>query len=239
MPFNWTCPYCDRAQTVTQERFSRSTGSVGVRDTVDGNLVVQRSAIGCANSECNRLTIEVVIGNDAGTDTWKLKPGTEIFRETLYPRGTAKPQPDFIPAPLIEDYTEACLIKDLSPKASATLSRRCLQGMIRDFCGIQKSRLIEEISELRKQVDDGTADRSISPESVEAIDHVRSVGNIGAHMEKDINVIVPVDPDEASLMIGLIELLFAEWYGARNARTKRLQRIAEVKTSKDVLRKSA
>ena len=36
---------------------------------------------------------------------------------------------------------------------------------------------------------------------------VRKVGNIGAHMEKDINVIVDVDPDEAQHLIGLITFL--------------------------------
>ena len=30
----------------------------------------------------------------------------------------------------------------------------------------------------------------------QAIDAVRSIGNIGAHMEKDINLIVDVDPEE-------------------------------------------
>ena len=34
-----------------------------------------------------------------------------------------------------------------------------------------------------------------------AIEAVRSVGNIGAHMENDINVIVDVEPEEAKLLI--------------------------------------
>ena len=44
-----------------------------------------------------------------------------------------------------------------------------------------------------------------------AIDAVRRVGNIGAHMEHDINVIVDVEPREAELLIGLVETLFREW----------------------------
>lgn len=237
MAFNWTCPYCGRAQTVTDSRTSTSTHAIGVQEVAEGSLVLQKKVIGCANPECNRLTVSVIIGQDIpNLQGWNLKPGTEILRETLMPRGTAKPQPDYIPVPIVEDYTEACLIKDLSPKASATLSRRCLQGMIRDFCGISKARLIDEIKTLSDQVADGTADRSIQPESVEAIDHVRSIGNIGAHMEKDINTIVPVDPEEASQLIGLIELLFDEWYGARHARQMRLKRISVLKTEKEALK---
>jgi hypothetical protein len=39
----------------------------------------------------------------------------------------------------------------------------------------------------------------------DATEAVRKLGNIGAHMEKDINVTVDVDPNEASLLTGLVE----------------------------------
>ena len=38
------------------------------------------------------------------------------------------------------------------------------------------------------------------------------IGNIGAHMENDINTIVDIDPDEANKLIKLIELLIEQWY---------------------------
>ena len=128
-------------------------------------------------------------------------------------------------------------IKDLSPKSSATLSRRCLQDIIRDFCGISRNRLKEEINELRNLTDQDRAPRGVAAETVEAIDHVRKIGNIGAHMEKDINVIVDVDPKEAQLLIELIEMLFAEWYVARKTREARLASISELAAAKDVQRK--
>ncbi len=131
------------------------------------------------------------------------------------------------------DYYEACAIRDRSPKASATLARRCLQGMIRDFCNIRGGTLDWEIRELRRQVDAHEAPRSVTLESVEAIDHVRKVGNIGAHMEKDINLIVDVDPGEAQALIELIELLFEEWYVERHERQKRLARVKEIREDKD------
>ncbi|MCC7267179.1 MAG: DUF4145 domain-containing protein [Caulobacteraceae bacterium] len=151
---------------------------------------------------------------------------------TLQPQGTSKVQPDYIPKALVEDYTEACLIRDLSPKASATLARRCLQGMIRDFCGISKNRLVDEISALRTAVDAQTAPRDVSPDSLDAIDAVRKVGNIGAHMESDINNIVPVEPVEAQLLIELVESLFDEWYVARHKRQQRFAAVAKLAESK-------
>jgi len=44
-------------------------------------------------------------------------------------------------------------------------------------------------------------------------------------MEKDINVIVDVDPNEAEALISLVEILFDEWYVARHRRKERLDAI--------------
>jgi len=152
----------------------------------------------------------------------------------LLPESHARPQPEYVPAPLRDDYYEACRIRDLSPKAAATLARRCLQGMIRDFAGIAKPTLFQEIKALREQVDAGSAARGVTIESVDAIDHVRKVGNIGAHMEADIDVIVPVDPGEAQILIELIEMLFDEWYVARQKREERLASLASLAAEKQL-----
>ena len=158
--------------------------------------------------------------------------GEIVVERRLLPEVLAKPQPEYIPLAIREDYKEACLACDLSPKAAATLARRCLQGMIRDFCGISKKRLIDEIVALRAAIADGTAPRDVSSDSVEAIDQVRAIGNIGAHMESDVSVIIPVDADEALVLIELIEMLFEEWYVERQARKNRLTRIAAIAESK-------
>lgn len=245
MPFNWVCPYCRCAQAVTEQRFSETTYPFYLDGLAEGRLALERRAIGCSNPDCERTTISIRIGNYTSTRLagggleHQISDDGAIFSDMVAPRSSAKPQPAYIPAPLREDYQEACLIANLSPKASATLSRRCLQGMIRDFCGISKKRLIDEIKTLKLAVEDGSADRSISAETVEAIDHLRSLGNIGAHMEADIDVIVPVDPGEAHAMIELIEMLFDEWYGARERRNKRLAKIAEIRADKDEIKRVA
>lgn len=104
--------------------------------------------------------------------------------------------------------------------------------MVRDFCGISRKTLHSEITELRKQVENGTAPRQVSDESIAAIDAVREVGNIGAHFEADINLIIDVDPEEATALIGLIELLFEEWFVARNDRQQRLSAVKSVAGAK-------
>jgi hypothetical protein len=104
--------------------------------------------------------------------------------------------------------------------------------MIRDFCGISKERLVDEINELRDQVRSGKAPPGVQPDTLVAIDQVREMGNIGAHMEADINVITDVDPEEAQILIDLVELLFEDWYVARNDRTKRLAKIRSIAEEK-------
>ena len=141
----------------------------------------------------------------------------------LRPKSSAKPFPTYIPQAVRDDYEEACLIVSDSPKASATLSRRCLQGIIRDFWKISKPRLIDEIKELEGKIDTTTW---------LAIDGVRSVGNVGAHMEKDINLIVDVDPEEAKTLIGLIEFLLKDWYVARHDREEHMQKVIDLARQK-------
>ena len=58
-----------------------------------------------------------------------------------------------------ENYNQACRIRDLSANASAAMSRRCVQGMIRDFWKISKGTLAKEIDILKKQVDEGKGPR--------------------------------------------------------------------------------
>lgn len=134
-----------------------------------------------------------------------------------------------MPKPILDDYKEAVLIKNLSPKASATLSRRCLQGMIRDAWNVKPARLVDEIKAVEGQIESNVW---------KAIDAVRNIGNIGAHMENDINVIVDVDPDEAEMLIGLLELLIQEWYVERHERQLRVEAITALAAEKKALKKT-
>jgi hypothetical protein len=231
---NWDCPFCGRAQTVTTAKAHSRFTSVSITDHALGAVGVRVDAIGCANEGCKQLTLtaHVVRGSYGPSGMFEDRGKPPLVSRSILPDSFAKPQPDYIPQALREDYREACLIRDLSPKASATLARRCLQGMIRDFAKINRKTLFQEIVDLRTAVEAGTAPRSVSIESVDAIDHVRTVGNIGAHLEADVNHIIAVEPDEAQLLIDLIETLFEEWYVERNSREARLKAIAELSAAK-------
>ncbi|WP_312118677.1 hypothetical protein [Kosakonia cowanii] len=55
-------------------------------------------------------------------------------------------------------------------------------------------------------------------------------------MEKDINVIIDVDGDEAALLISLIETLLNDWYVERENRRLRSQKIIEAAAEKKRLK---
>lgn len=58
-------------------------------------------------------------------------------RELVRPRGSARPPvPTEVPKHIANDYEEACLVLPDSPKASAALSRRALQALLRNAAGI-------------------------------------------------------------------------------------------------------
>lgn len=218
----WTCPYCNRPCTLGDADIRVMSDSVWVNEKY-GSYMSDTIVIVCPNPECEQQAISLRLHKwDARSD----KRVGQIFSWSLLPESEAKPFPDYIPVQILDDYREACLIRNKSPKASATLSRRCLQGIIRDFWSITKARLVDEINELQDKID---------PVTWDAINSVRHVGNIGAHMEKDVNLIIDVEPEEAGLLIWLLETLLTDWYIQRHERQQRmtgLVKLAEEKKNK-------
>lgn len=222
MAFNWVCPHCETKTTINSENFTSGEDILHINN-YEGFRILENEWIVCPNSHCQKITLTLKLFNaEYKLGKWNKK---EIIKQwRLLPNSYARQFPNYIPKPIINDYEEACAILETSPKASATLSRRCLQGIIRDFHGISKNRLVDEINAIKDIID---------PLIWQSIDAVRKVGNIGAHMEKDINLIIDVDPKEAFLLKELIELLFVEWYIHRHEREVKLKSIINISTIKE------
>lgn len=194
------CPFCSMILPLTTNTQSVRHPSFVSSDDVrhyggESKSHLELSFIHCPN--CGEYTISAK-GKGSAVDDVDI---------TIRPQSMAYKFPDYIPQAIRSDYEEACSIVNLSPKASATLSRRCLQGMIRDFFQISKGSLFEEINAIKDK---------IPTEQWAVLDGLRRIGNIGAHMEKDINLIVDIEPDEAQKLIKLIELLLQQWYIERH-----------------------
>jgi hypothetical protein len=221
-PYPWTCPFCGRDTTIVGSNHSQDWAEL-TTDNAQGRLFLRSVFVVCPNAECRQVAVTVSLHKADKISAAIFRPGSLLASWSLIPPSQAKVFPDYVPKPIRDDYQEACLIRDLSPKASATLSRRCLQGMIRDFWKVTKPKLAQEIDAIKDKVDS---------ETWGAIDGVRSIGNIGAHMEEDINVIIDVEPEEAGHLIWLIELLIKDWYINRHERQKGLKTIQAISKAK-------
>jgi hypothetical protein len=220
--FNWTCPHCERAVTISGGRISLGQHIFSIGNAV-GRRTLSTTFIVCPNPKCRKFTLTATLYESHATTSSHEVYDKELQRWSLIPPSASKHFPEYVPKAIRDDYVEACLIRDLSPKASATLSRRCLQGILRDFWKAKPGRLVDEIEQVKDRID---------PVTWDAIEAVRTLGNIGAHMEKDIDVIVDVEPEEAALLIGLVETLLKEWYVAREERRVRMDAVIKAAASK-------
>lgn len=230
---NFTCPYCNQVTTITSPNRDDNTKEVNIRKDLlsyKKDVYVKYDAIACPNKSCKKMTLSVDLIGAKYNDYGQHSADKTIHSWKLLPESHAKPQPDYIPKQLVQDYAEACRIRDLSPKASATLARRCLQGMIRDFHGIKdKKSLYDEIDALK----------GVIPASEwDALDSLRSIGNIGAHMEKDVDLIIDVTSEEANTLIAFIEYLFKQWYVKRHDDEENLRAVKAIAGIKKAQKKS-
>jgi Domain of unknown function (DUF4145) len=139
----------------------------------------------------------------------------EIF---CYPKAVSRvPLGPEVPQQFTEDYREACLTLPDSPKASAALSRRCLQHVLREKAKVKPGNLADEI----QQVLDSEKLPSYLAESLDA---VRNIGNFAAHptKSKSSGEIFGVEPGEAEWNLDVLESLF-DFYFTQPAVLKKKQ----------------
>lgn len=187
----YICPFCSCRQSYKGSCDENDIGYYDHRSTRTMKQIQKDLKVfflECTNTECQEISI-IAFNNKKQID--------------IIPEFTHKHFPDYIPEQIKNDYVEGVAILKYSPKAASTMFRRCLQGMIRDFWNIKDKRLIEEIKRLEEKV---------SPSQWKAIDAVRKIGNIGAHMEYDVNIVIDVTPTETVQLQKLIEFLIEKWY---------------------------
>ncbi|WP_210245791.1 MULTISPECIES: DUF4145 domain-containing protein [Alphaproteobacteria] len=132
---------------------------------------------------------------------------TRMVEPTTTSRG---PISVHVPAFISQDYNEACEVLPISPKASAALSRRCLQNILNSLGYIAKD-LAKQIDALLNETDP----RKALPLGLhQTVDAVRNFGNFSAHPidEKTTLQIIDVDPEEAEWCLEILEEMFEHFY---------------------------
>lgn len=232
MTENWTCPFCEHHSTISSENVD-DIACENYTLSKDGLKSLRGRFVVCPNPDCKKLCLSLRLHKALFRNGRRTILPTITHSWNLIPDSMAKAySSEIIPQAIIEDYEEACKIKNLSPKSSATLARRALQGMIRDFWKVKKPTdhkgkwtLWHEIQAIKDLPELGSGVWT-------AIDALRTIGNIGAHMEEDINIIINVEPEVADKLIWLIEFLLDKWYIQRHETTIKLAEIVGIADSK-------
>lgn len=229
-PFNWACPSCNVKTTITSSNFASNAFRLDCDVTPDEkSVIVDGYLVQCPNAECDE---QYVLIEAHHATTQKTGNGTRFHANRTRPVGIASvvyypttpvPLSSHVPKYVQKDYSEAYLIRTFSPKASATLARRALQGMIRDFWAISKPTLHAELTAIKDKCDG---------DLYGAMMGLKSIGNIGAHPERDVNQIVDVDPGEPEALLNLIHLLDQEWYVVRAERQRRIEQVKSIASDK-------
>lgn len=215
------CPFCGEIMSIHSQ--TSTTWNMNFESSQYANVYKQPylriTIYKCPNDACQKESI-FADGYNGYIENSSVR---------IYPQSAFNVYPEYVPLAIRMDYQEACSIADLSPKAAATLARRCLQGMIHDFWGIHEKNLNAEITELNGKV----------PASQwKAIDAIRNIGNIGAHMEHDVDRIIDVEPDEANKLIRLIEHLIEKWYIDQHDSEELYRELANISQEKSAARKA-
>jgi len=182
------CPHC-------LENFNAEWDAIGFGNDIDYVFTISQ----CNCPGCHK---KIVILKKI-----RRKPYA-VGQETLiYPKAISRtPLSTDVPEKFAGDYREACTVLADSLKASAALSRYCLQNLLREKAGIKRSDLSKEIQ--------GVLDsNTLPPYIANDLDAVRNIGNFASHPIKSTNTgeIVDVEEGEAEWNLNVLEELF-EFY---------------------------
>ncbi|WP_371260440.1 DUF4145 domain-containing protein [Labrys sp. WJW] len=205
------CPHCSTSfhDNWFQQRFTRHGGVLADKE----GMWWFRNA---SCPACGGAVIEVAgwsaIGNHAPSDSaWRM----------VHPVGAHRgPVSSHVPPAIAVDYIEACNVLPISPKASAALSRRCLQAILHVH-GYKSKSLAQEVDALLNESDPR---KSLPAQLHMTVDSIRNFGNFSAHPidDKTSLQIIDVEPHEAEWCLEILEGLFEHFYvGPATARARK------------------
>lgn len=178
----------------------RTPGLVESPDAGLGKYWRYRSAL-CP--ECGNVTIEIARFYD------RHEPGEPWHQ--VHPIGASRgPVDPEVPDKIRDDYIEACNALPISAKASAALSRRCLQNILHAH-GYKAKDLAKEIDLLLNEID---PKKALPHRLRETIDGIRNFGNFSAHPidDKTTLQVIDVEPHEAEWCLQILEDMFEHFY---------------------------
>lgn len=188
------CPRC-----LATVRFARPASAESVCIELAGKQEALRvNAVECP--DCGRLAVSVETLTAAVRGKWV---SDEEF--VVWPRQSERPVPPAVPRDMASDYKAAALLLGLHAGASAALSRRCLQAVLRHTTGDDLPTLSEQVR---------AAAPRLPPDIGRRLSAVMAVGKFPANPSKDADPgrIVDAEPGEAEWNLNVLDLLFDHHY---------------------------
>jgi hypothetical protein len=164
----------------------------------------------CPGPKCERAIIKLYHADSFYVDQHGVvaPPGKPDVVRLVHPKGYSRaPLSPDVPARFAAVYKEACSVLADSPKASAALSRHCLQDLLRETGGVEPGDLVDEIKEVLDK-------KTLSAALAGSLDAIRTVGNFAAHpiKSKSTGNIVDVELGEAEWNLDTLEGLFDHYF---------------------------
>ncbi len=132
--------------------------------------------------------------------------GTKTPR-LVWPQSSIRPCPVEVPADIASDFSEAVRVLSISAQASAALTRRIIQQILREHAHTKSKDLYDQIEEVIKQ-------GHIPAALADQLNAVRVIGNFAAHPFKSqsTGMILPVEPHEAEWNLDVVEAAFDHYF---------------------------
>ncbi|MFL5806938.1 MAG: DUF4145 domain-containing protein [Roseiflexaceae bacterium] len=169
----------------------------------DASITIDKERLDLMGSccpHCKKPILTLQYFEQRSDDQW----GTAGDEFLVWPLQSMRLVPPEVPADIASDYNEAALVLSFSPKASAALSRRCLQAVLR-AAGYNQHNLSQQIDAVMPHL----------PSYITGnIDAVRQIGNFAAHPMKSQTTgqILDVEPGEAGWNLKVLDQLFDFFY---------------------------
>lgn len=177
----------------------------------------------CARTECRQITVRVRLERRMIADSgWGTGKETQWLAVPQFAR--ARPISDLVPETMARLYREASMILDISPSASAVLSRRVLADLLKQCAECNEYGLADRIHSFRE-------DREHPKGIRDNLHHFREAANLGAHTETDKDdqaEIIEVDREEAEWTLDILDRLF-DYFIVTPARDAEMQKRIEAK----------
>ena len=145
-------------------------------------------------------------------------PQTQPSQYYAIPRRPTKEEIRGVPEKYASLYREASDVLDISSRASAALSRTCLQLLLREYGGVKQGNLASEIEQ-------AVESQSLPTDLAETMGTIRTRGNYAVHPDKskEPGKIVDIEAGEAEWGLEILRALFEHYITKPKERKERME----------------